>query len=287
MPEPGRIADRQPARLVSRASRALLGLLLLTCGCRFFHSETRYDLLEAEIRTRDEQIERLQAQVGQSQLLNATFARQPVAGRRDLPSDCPPGLFQSSGSTPTLPLKDITLASGTGGVDEDRLPGDEYLNVTIAPRDADGTTVKVPMTAVVRAYEVSEAGLKIPIGQWDVSPDQMRKAWKSGLLSSGYFVPLQWDRLPTTGRVRVVARATTADGREFEADKEVRVKPIPGFGPRPTGPVIVPGQAPPANELPPPGTTLPPRPAERAVPPAPPAATPEELPLPAKLRYRG
>ena len=290
MPDPGRNADPKPARLVSRASRALLMGLVLTCGCRFFRSDTRYDLLEAEIRTRDEQIERLQSQVGQTQLLNATFARQPVGARQDLPPYCPPGVFQSSGSTPTVPLKDITLGAGTGGVDEDRLPGDEFLNVTIAPRDSDGTIVKVPMSAVVRAYEVTDAGLKIAIGQWDVSPEQMRQAWKTGLLSSGYFVPLQWDRLPTSGRVRVVARATTADGREFEADKEVRITPIPGFTPRPLKQIVVPGPAPLMNELPPPGTTLPPRPGESAMPLAPPAATPgppEELPPPARLRYRG
>ena len=291
----GRSAEAKPAGRAPRASRALVPLILLLAGCRLFRADTRYDLLEAEIRTRDEQIERLQAEVGRTHLLNATLGRQPT-GRADLPPDanCPPGLFQLSGRTPTVPLKDITLATGTGGVDEDNLPGDESFTVVVAPRDEDGTVVKVPMSAVVRAYEVTPAGLKHQIGQWDVSPEQMRKAWKSGLLSSGYFVPLQWDRLPTTGRVRVVARVATADGREFEADKEVRVKPLPGFGARPAAvpvPTIAPPGSGPVNELPPPGTTLPPRPKPGVVPLAPPAADlparPEELPPPARLKFRG
>ncbi|MGL6094951.1 MAG: hypothetical protein ACRC7O_03990, partial [Fimbriiglobus sp.] len=89
--------------------------------------------------------------------------------------------------------------------------------------------------------------------------------WKSGLLSTGYMVPLQWDRPPTTARVRLTVRFTTLDGRDFEADKDVTVRPLPTSGP-PPGPVSGPlGDVPadpaarvrgPVEELPPPAARL-------------------------------
>ena len=244
-------------------------LLAVTPACRLTGPDRRYDLLEAELRTREREVAELRGEVARQGQLNQLFG-QPSAARPDLPPCDPPGVFSSSGRVLTLPLKDVILAAGTGGVDEDNLPGDEYLQVVIAPRDDDGTVVKVPLRGTVRAYEVSTEGLKTPLGQWDVTPDQMRKSWKSGLLSSGYFVPLQWDRPPAADRLRLVARVATADGREFEADKEVRVRPL-----TPPRPAPAPGPA--WDTLPPPAATGPP-------PPLPPGT--EELPPPARLRYR-
>jgi hypothetical protein len=198
------------------------------------------------------------AERDQLRLLSQAYQRQlqcqgPPAGPPD-------------GAAPTLPLREISLGQGTGGVDDDRRPGDESLMVVVVPRDPDGTAVKVPARLTVFAYEVTPEGLKVPIGRWEVSPEQLRRTWRSGLLSSGYFVPLQWDRPPSTGRLRVVARLTTLDGREYEADKDVNVRPLPGIGPSaPTPPPSVPETPPKVEELPPP--TI--RPAARLKPPLP------------------
>ncbi len=43
-----------------------------------------------------------------------------------------------------IPVKEIVLARGTGGVDEDGVPGDEGLMVVVVPKDEDGAAVKVP-----------------------------------------------------------------------------------------------------------------------------------------------
>ncbi len=268
-----------------RASRwVILVALSAPVGCRLIGPDNRYDLLEAEIRTRDRELSETRSELNRLRQLNQVFGRPPLgyAGDSGVPG-CDPNTpdlpaRRAAGRPPTLPLKDITIGSGTGGVDDDGRPGDESLQVVIAPRDDDGTVVKVPARALIRAFEVSTGGLKTQIGQWEVTPEQMRRSWKSGLLSSGYFVPLQWDRPPTTSRLRVVARIATADGQEFEADKEVTVRPLPG----PTGPTAVPGPsvpAPaPANELPPP-TALPPR--TVTPPPMLPPKPIDELPPPA------
>jgi len=199
-------------------------LCLLLCGCRSIGKpDNRYDLLEAELRTRDRELQETRAERDQLRLLMTAYERQgqPAPG-------CPTPTFRPTTGVPTLALQTVTLGQGTGGVDNDGRPGDETLMVVIVPKDDDGTAVKIPGQVMVQAYEVTREGLKSCIGQWNVSPEQLKKTWKSGLISSGYFVPLQWDKLPSTDRVRVVIRYQLLDRKEFEADKDVSVRPLPG-----------------------------------------------------------
>jgi hypothetical protein len=97
----------------------------------------------------------------------------------------------------------------------------------IVPTDEDRSAVKVPAQATVAAWEVTTQGIKTPIGAWDVPADRLRPTWRSGLLATGYFVPLPWQTYPTTNKVRVAVRLTTTDGRVFEADRDVLVNPVP------------------------------------------------------------
>ena len=257
---------RMPPRTTGPGVRVVALVLLACAGCKsggLVGKDKSYDLLEAELRTREREILELRGELTHQRQLNLTYQRQPAWD----------GFAQHGGGTapagaaPTLPLKEIALGSGTGGVDEDGKPGDESLMVVVVPRDDDGTAVKVPGQAVVSAYEVSPQGIKSQIGQWNVAPEQMRRAWKGGLLSTGYFVPLQWDRLPATGRLRVVVRFTSNDGQGYEADKDVTVRPLPGqsfpqtqpgalppgHGPTPTvSPPRFPNTSDGAEELPPP-----------------------------------
>ncbi len=227
-------------------------LSLLLCGCKNLGKpDNRYDLLEAELRTRERELQETRAERDHLRLLANTYERQ---GPTTFPAA---PVYRPDSGMPTLPLQTITLGSGTGGVDEDRRPGDESLQVVIVPKDDDGTAVKVPGRATVQAFEVSREGLKICIGQWNVTAEQLKKTWKSGFLSSGYFVPLQWDKLPSTDRVRLVVRFSTLDGREYEADKDVTVRPLPTGGVMPSIPSPgVPEELPPPPGLPEPAARL-------------------------------
>ena len=139
-------------------------------------------------------------------------------------------MFHPGVSTPALPVQTVTLAAGTGGFDDDQCVGDEALQVVIVPKDVDGSPVKAPGRVAVAAYEVTPTGLKVPIGRWEVTPEELRKVWRTGLLSSGYFVLLQWDRAPTTRRIRVVVRFVTLDGREYESDRDANVSSVARAG---------------------------------------------------------
>lgn len=251
-------------------------LVSAAAGCRGLGKpDKRYDLLTAELRTRERELLEARAELAQYRLLADTYQRQGTPC--DL-SPCGPA-FHPASTSPALPVRDIALANGTGGIDDDGLPGDEALQIVLVPRDADGSPVKTPGTLRVSAYDVTPSGLKAPIGRWEVPPDQLRKAWRNGLFSTGYFVPLQWDQLPSRGKVRLVARFTTLDGQEFETDKDVTVKPLAEAGSTPSIPTTPPPSGPniPPTEVP----ELPPPPGLRGNPTSRPSDSVEELPLPA------
>jgi hypothetical protein len=220
----------------------------------------KQDLLEAELRTREREILELRGENQQLKQLTDIYARGHTGGGVVVTGPGPvlPGAVVTSGGSETAILKTLTLATGTGGRDDDGLPGDETLQVVISPKDADGTAVKVPGRATVTAFDILPEGQKVPIGRWDVTNEQLRKAWKGGLLGSGYFLPLQWDLPPTSGRVRVAVVFNTPDGKSFETDRDVQVKPLPGIG-KPTPTVVTPGPVVPLSIPGGPSTPLPPK----------------------------
>lgn len=266
---------RRFARRLAACGAVAFLCLPFTSGCK---TNNRYELIEAELRTRERELADTRAALDQSRnLLRAYEAAQSRAG-----------VVPTAGG-PFLPVKNVEIGRGTGGVDEDGAPGDEGLMVVIVPRDEDGSAVKVPGRALVAAWEITPAGLKNPIGSWDISSDALRRTWKSGFISTGYFVALPWQTLPSTDRVRVAVRLVASDGRAYEADRDVNVRPpfppqnnvlpypstpLPGAPPGvPTVPPPPPGgggRQPLLPEMPPPGapSTIPPG-TEELPPPAP------------------
>ncbi len=279
--EPGPIGQRRPrgASSIRRLSQGRCAVLagsvivaLLTSsiliGCR---PHKRYDLIEAELRTRERELAETRAALEQARQLNQAYAQQTPA--------CPaPTLPVANRPNPYVPVARITLSRGTGGVDDDGVPGDEALMVVVTPLDADGTAVKVLGRVDVWAWDVHLSGIKHLIGAWQIGPEQLRHTWRNGWISSGYFLTLPWQRYPTQNRLRIAVRLTTLDGQMFETDREVPIQPIvastaqpqtppaaagpyssfpaPPDGPRP----LLPDPLPPGvEELPPPATPLPPK----------------------------
>jgi hypothetical protein len=198
-------------RLVAASSIISLGAI----GCK---SDKRYDGIEAELRTRNRELAEAQKALARATELNRAYEQS----RGTLPGAIP----VSQGSPIGCAIREIVLARGTGGVDDDAIPGDEYLMVVIVPTDEDRSAVKAPGRASIAAWEYPPDGLKKLIGTWEVSPEKLRATWKSGLLATGYFVPLQWQNYPTVERLRVAVRLTTPDGRVYEADRDISVRPM-------------------------------------------------------------
>jgi hypothetical protein len=230
----------------------------LVAGCR-----GRSDLVEAELRYKERELRELSAERARLAELNSAYENS-LRG----PANCPPGV--GHGGNVQHHVKDVQVARGTGGLDEDKCPGDEGLLVVIAPRDVDDSIIKATGQARVTALQLTPEGLKLPLSTWDVSSTYLRRNWKTGLLSSGYYVPLPWQVVPQSDRLRVVVQFQTPDGAFFEAERDVQVRlphappagtnmpagvtppPIPAINydgpmpPLPTGPAVFPSQPPPA-----------------------------------------
>lgn len=252
-----------------------LGFLSAAVGCR------NCDLLEAELRTRENDLRELRADLARTEAHNEALHRELGAVRHA--TSAKPSPEQAS---QTYTLKQIVLGRQTGGYDGDQCPGDEALQVLLEPRDADGHAIKAPGSLHVEVLEINSQGLKTPLSAWDVSAEQLRRLWRHGLLSTGYQLTLPWKVWPSNDKLRVIAQFTLADGRLFEADKDITIRPSP-LGLRRSGPASLGEPSPPAapaseSPLPAPRKLPPGAPPEVTVPPPPMALEPTSLWQPAR-----
>jgi hypothetical protein len=185
-------------------------------GCR------SCERVESELRKRDFEVAELRGELDRLQGENRALYREleaRQAGEGNSAKISPEAAAYRFG------VQTVTLGRQTAGLDDDDCPGDEAIQVVVEPRDFDGHAIKAPGHAHIEAYEVSMEGLKTLISTWDVPPEHLRRTWKSGLLSTGYYLKLSWQNWPTTPKVRIVLRFTLPDQRTFEADKDVTIRP--------------------------------------------------------------
>jgi hypothetical protein len=231
-------------RLTSSFFLVFLSLVLACAGCR-----SNCDLVEAELRTREFQLDTLRDEMHRLEAVNDALSRELQALR----SGTAPSAEQASQN---YSLRSLALGRLTGGLDDDGLPGDEALQVLVEPRDADGHSLKVSGTLVVAALEITPEGLKQPLCTWQLADDALRRSWRSGLLTTGYYLVLPWKKWPGTEKLRVVARLVLADGRAFEAERDVTIRVAPVEHRRPAaveppseGPTLEPPTLPPPRSL--------------------------------------
>ncbi len=235
---------RRPVTLVIVAF-----LATIVAGCR---TPPRKDLVEAELRVKDQDLRELRSDLERTEAYNQTLQRELKAFQGLAPSAI------ADGGTPAG-VRSIVLGRQTGGIDDDGLPGDEALQVVLEPRDADNHTIKAAGVVHVHALEVTPEGLKKTLSNWQVDAETLRKAWRTGLLSTGYFLNLPWKNWPTSTKVRVVVQFVGQDERMFEADRDVVVRLAPEAQRKAPAsePTLPPVEGPPLPSLPREGDILP------------------------------
>ncbi len=188
-------------------------LLLPASGCQ--RNQIQRDMLESQMRQQERAMRDMNDELGRSRAISTslTMENQSLRGGPVVPISEPA----------KAPLKAIEFGRGTGGVDEDRVNGDEILQVVIEPKDIDGHTVKAPGTLHLQVYEIQPEGMKTPLSSWDVGPEQLRKAYKAGLLQSGYVLILPWKTAPSREKLRVSALLRIESGQAFEVEKDFKV----------------------------------------------------------------
>jgi hypothetical protein len=194
-----------------------LCILLAAAGCRHANQE----LLESELRTKEIQYRELLDEHEKSEHHSKALEREIEAIRRG-------SKLSSEQAAQIYNLKRIVLGRLTGGQDTDKKSGDDALLLVVEPRDGADHVIKAPGRLTVWVLEITPEGVKKPFSTWEISSDELARSWKSGLLSSGYVLTLPWKSYPTSENLRVVARLVTPDGRAFEADKDIRIRLVPG-----------------------------------------------------------
>jgi hypothetical protein len=217
-------------RLLALSVLAVLGGCL--CGCR------NCDKVETELRARESDVRELRERLDQSEFHNQALMREMFALRGQ------PGPHgEVVPPSEPWPVRSLALGRQTGGQPSETLPADDALRVQVEPRDPENQTIKAPGALTIEAHEVTTEGIKRPLSVWQVSPQELRGKWQSGLITTGYVLVLPWKAWPSTEKLRVVARFQLIDGRTFEADKDITVHVLPEDK-RKTLPVPAPEPAP-------------------------------------------
>lgn len=211
-------------------------LLFAAGGCR------SCDRVESELRARENDVRELREELDRCGVYNQTLQQENLAlrGQIGIPSHgAPPAAY---------PVQELQLGRQTGGRSNDIVPGDDSLQVQVEPRDPDGHVIKAPGQLNILAQEITSEGIKRPLSSWMIPPDQLRKSWKNGMLTTGYLLNLPWKNWPSTEKLRVTAQFQLADGRVFEADRDVTVRLTPAN----QRPAVVPNSTPNPAPAPPP-----------------------------------
>ena len=195
--------------------------LSMLCGsiC-FLGCRSRSDLVEAELRTKDRQLREIKTELDHTRIINQSLEQQLFSP----PSESSVPVVRDS-RTLTSGARTLQLGSGTGGIDQDGIPGDDALVLILIPKDEDGHAVKVIGVLRVHAQEIAPEGIKSSLGSWELSTTQLRPLWQQGLLSTGFHIKFGLTQPPRFEKVRITAQLALPDGRVLETDKDVRVHP--------------------------------------------------------------
>jgi hypothetical protein len=180
-----------------------VAVALTPLGCR------SCEKVESELRCRESEVRDLRDELHKAESLNEALQNElqslrpsvpgvvvpPLTAAPALPGTGAPApdLGPTRASGVAVPVKEIVLGRQTGGYDDDGHPGDEALQVVVEPHDLDGHAVKAPGSMLVSVVEITPEGLKKPLASWDIPADQVRRSWKNGLFTTGYYVVLTAD----------------------------------------------------------------------------------------------
>lgn len=224
-----------PASICGWARFVSLFLIIITSGCSSL-TKTRQeqDLVEAELRSQERHIQELKYEIEKKEGtihsldLEVEKLQQSAAGKKQPGEPPPPGV-----------IKEITLGRLTGGYrNNPKSLYDDSLQFLVEPRDPDGHTIKMPGSMHIELFEITPAGLKVPLSSWDITHREVRRCWDQPLFGGpAYRILIPFKALPDSEKMRVVVRFTTLDGALFEAEKDFTIRlPLPGTAPvTPTG----------------------------------------------------
>ncbi len=206
------------------SARLALFWLVLPAAAIFTGCKNNCELVERQNYQLEVALREARAEVARTHAYNSILEQQLSTFQPVPPPPPPPapGVRISS-----YPVKSITLTKQTGGINTDGHTGDDALQLVLEPKDADGHSAKTPGSLFVELSEINSDGSSKPVSNWLVPPEQMASRWRSGLFTNGYFVVLPWKTWPQSDKLKVAIKFAVPDGRTFEDQKNVTIKPRP------------------------------------------------------------
>ncbi|MCE5279133.1 MAG: hypothetical protein LLG03_14025 [Planctomycetaceae bacterium] len=122
-------------------------------------------------------------------------------------------------------VNSIELSRYTGGVDDDKKPGDDAVDVFVAPLDQQRDKIKAAGSMTVEIYDLAQPAAENLVGRYAWNADELAKHWKSGLMANFYRVrcPLPKDR--PLKHADLTIRVTFTDfltGKQFAAQSTAK-----------------------------------------------------------------
>lgn len=204
-----------------RLCRAGVLLCGLAAGCAVRGDTSG---LEAELRGHEDRIATLERELQQARG-ELIAARREVEHLREQAATTGEVVLASEQADVLFRAEGLRInALLTGGLDEDGQPGDEILTLVLEPFDADQQTLKLPGSVTIELSDPAADGDAKTIGRWSYSAEDVRKAWHSGFLVTGFKFRLSWQSPPAHETLVLHARLATSDGRTFDATETVKIQ---------------------------------------------------------------
>lgn len=196
----------------------------LISGCQ---SGSKQAAIEVESRNQSQTIRELESKVTEAERLLAQQDRELKALRDNKSND----IVTISATRPHA-VADEMLANwgGVSAVEIHRLTSGlsavgvpPAMHVVLQPVDSDREVIKVAGEITVTASLVDAEGVPQTVGSLELSITDSRKAWNSGLVSSGFSIDLPlkqevWDAVKNNGRqVVVTASLDLGPSRTYSA----------------------------------------------------------------------
>ena len=197
---------------------ALAALCLSACGCLPWRQT---EILESKLRQQEDALYGIRSEL-------EAKSTELAAARRELDML---RTQQAEAGQVAIPAEHVMVVSRATGIrfhslltrplDRDDESGDDILNVILTPHDADGETVKLPGSLRLELLDLSRTEGERTVAAWDFDPEQAREQWHSGFIATGYRFELPWPESAPAGKLLLLARLTTHDGRHFETTQEI------------------------------------------------------------------
>ncbi len=209
--------------LMSICTKQLSVLALVALAGCSGRGET--DLLQARLRSQQEQLLQAQTQLNETNKSLAQTRREAEQLRTELAQATTEGAKLAS-TGPVVPVSAIKINSMlTAGVDKDDTAGDDAVVVNFAPYDDDGEMVKLHGPVDIVAIDPTQPEGQSVFAKWSFTTDETRDHWVRGFLGSGYQFTLPWPEPPQHEELVLHVRLRADDGREFVATQVVKIRP--------------------------------------------------------------